>query len=157
KTGVEFIHGWISFLASKPAEFGWVAGAGVFGSLGFAAAGASEDSSPRHPSLTTPLVSTLTLRRLLSSRRFRRPPRIAQFAGHGLLLDGDDLGLLVLLEGHFLVLGALENDVESLALDHLGGQRFHHVFFFQPSADAARRIALLLGHALDFVLDVVFV
>ena len=60
-----------------------------------------------------------------------------------------------LRQRHVLVLGAVEDQVQRLALDHLGGQGVEQIFLLQPGPDPARRLVALLGQALDLVVDVV--
>src|ERR1051325_3694341 len=96
-------------------------------------------------------ASALLLRRFAAFRRFllwfflcsssRSSGRIFHFAGHRLSFDVGDAAFLV--NGHFLELGGVENEIEHLALDELGGQGVHHFITFELGTDAARRFVVL--------------
>jgi hypothetical protein len=80
--------------------------------------------------------------------------QVAHGAGHRLFLDGGYRRLRLLADRHVLVLATFQNQVEHLALDHLGGQCVQHVFLLQPGADAPGRFVLLLRQAVDLGVEI---
>ena len=49
-----------------------------------------------------------------------------------------------------------KDQIQGRALDHFRGQHVNQILFLQPGANAARRIAVLLRDAIDFLVDLLF-
>ncbi len=90
-------------------------------------------------------------------RRGRLRRGIVNLAGHRLSLDRRNRRLVLLPQRHILVFGAVENQIERLAFDHLRGQGVEEILALKTGADAARRFAVLLGDALDFLVQIVVI
>src|SRR5439155_19426011 len=84
--------------------------------------------------------------------------RIVQLARDHLLFDGGRrffLGFLV--DGHVLILGVLQHQIQRLAFDNFSGQGIEQVFFLEPGTNAARRLLVLNRDALDLVVEIVII
>ena len=81
-----------------------------------------------------------------------------ELARHGLLLHGSGRFFLsFLVDGHVLVLGVLQNQVQRLALEDFGGQGIEQIFLFKSGTNAARRLLVLDGNSVDLVVEIVVV